>query len=202
MYQVVENPLILSETWQWDKDTDEFIDCGSDPPIRHPASSYSAKVKVYEARVREWFLSIAQDYVGKGETSSDYLVLSIALAYIEGVEQYRRGMSTPQGKAGKWFKNSAKRIFCTSSQDALDRLWKECRCGLFHCGFTDGRTYLSHGYAQAISINGLELQINPLLFVEAVCNDFTTYVNSLQHRKVCELSKNFEKLWDYRWESS
>jgi len=201
-YFVVKNPLIICESWRWDENTDELIDITADPHKKYPASSYDAKVQVYESRVREWFLDIASNYVNSGENPSDYLALSIALSYIEGVEQYRRGISTPQRKSGEWFKNSAKRIFPTSSESAINRLWKECRCGLFHSGFTDGRIYLSHGYDQPIAIVGADLQVNPKFFIEAVCNDFTNYVDSLHSKKDAGLMDNFVKLWDHRWENS
>jgi hypothetical protein len=194
--------LILSETWRWDKDTDELIDVSSEPPTRYPASSFDAKVAVYEARVREWFLDLAQSYVAGGQSRADYVALSIALAYIEGVEQYRQGRKTPKAQAGAWFKASAQRIFPAVSADAIDRLWKEARCGLFHCGFPEGRTYLSHDYRQAIAIKQGDLQIDPLRFIKAVVSDFTAYVKELRASHNEDLRRRFEKLWDYRWHNS
>jgi len=199
---IVKNPLILSETWRWDRDTDKFVDLRSSPPTRHPVSSFAAKVAVYEARVREWFLDLAQEYVNRGESPADYVALSIALAYVEGVEQYCQGTSTPQGQAGNWFKASALRIFPAAAPNAVNRLWKEGRCGLFHCGFPDGRTYLSHGYTQALAINNGDLQINPRLFVDGVCADFTAYVTALRASPTANLGQRFEQLWDHRWENS
>jgi hypothetical protein len=72
---------------------------------------------------------------------------------MEGVEQYRQGKSTPETLASQWFKKSAQRILPKVAPEAINRLWKEARCGLFHCGFTEGQTYLSHDYRQALAIN-------------------------------------------------
>ena len=202
MNGAAKNPIILSESWRHDVETDELIDLRANPSERHPTSSYCAKVRVYESRVREWFLNIAQDSVHQGESPADYLALSISLAYIEGIEQYRQGQSTPNGKSRKWFMESAIRIFPAASPEALQRLWNDCRCGLFHSGFTDGRTYVSHGYEQPLAIVGGELEVNPRLIVEAVCEDFSRYIDLLKHRTDTALCANFEKLWDYRWENS
>ena len=54
----------LSEKWQWDPNDDVLIDLSTVPTTRWPASSLDAKIAVYEARVREWFLGLALSYVG------------------------------------------------------------------------------------------------------------------------------------------
>lgn len=194
--------LSVSENWRWDEVRNEFIDFRENPPVRHPATSFEAKVAVYESRVREWFLDVAQAMVANGKAREDYVALSIGLAYIEGVEQYRRGKITPRGKSGDWFKRSTKQIFSNVSEEALKRLWEEVRCGLFHSGFTDGCTYLSHSYAQAIAINQGNLQINPARFIETVISDFSSYVSKLRDSNNLILRQNFITLWDQRWEHS
>ena len=98
--------------------------------------------------------------------------------------------------------NGAKRVFPNAPTEALDRLWKEGRCGLFHCGFTDGPTYLTHGKADAIGVSGKDININILQFVNAVDADFKTYVKVLKDRSDMVLVRNFEVLWDLRWENS
>ena len=167
--------LTVSETYLWDEQTDELIDRNT--MKRFPASSFDMKVNVYETRVREWFLDVAVGHVSKGEAPGDYAALSIALAYIEGVEQYRRGKKSPSNQSGNWFRASAERIFPCVSKEAINRLWMEARCGLFHTGFTDGPTYLSQSAAQAMEINQGELLINPHKFVEATVSDFGKYVD-------------------------
>src|SRR5205807_9374736 len=106
------------------------------------------------------FLGFAQASVADRLSPAVYVGLSIALAYIEGVEQYRSGADTPQREAGEWFKRSARRILPTAAPEAIDRLWTDARCGLFHCGFTRGRTYLSSDYGSALAIFQGQLRIN------------------------------------------
>ena len=194
--------LAISENWQWDEANDEFVDYSSTPPTRHSTTSFDAKVAVYEDRVRKWFLEVAQTMVANGQAREDYLALSIGLSYIEGVEQYRQGKNTPDGQAGNWFRAGAKRIFSSVPDKAIERLWKEVRCGLFHSGFTNGRTYLSHGFSKAIAIEQDDLKINPALFIKAVASDFSSYVDKLRDSTNADLRQTFENLWDERWENS
>jgi hypothetical protein len=196
------DPVKVSETWQYDEDDDVLIDCSTSPTTRYPASCLLAKIGVYESRVRDWFLGLADSYVAEEPSRSDYVALSIALAYIEGVEQFRQGQDTPMSQSGNWFKASAARIFPNAPDKALDRLWREARCGLFHSGFTDGRTYLSHKCKDAIAIIGEDMEINPRLFVNAVLDDFSTYVSELRAAPNSDLSLRFESLWDLQWKRS
>lgn len=192
--------LIVSEKYLWFEKTKEFVN--KYDATRFSDSSYIGKVNVYEDRVRSWFLDVAVAHVAKGQSPADYVALSIALAYIEGVEQYRQGSETPSKSAGKWFQSSAKRIVPAATKKALERLWKEARCGLFHSGFTNGPTYLSHAYSGAIEISQDRLNINPEKFVVAVTDDFNTYISQLRANPEDPLGKNFVKLWDIRWENS
>lgn len=185
----------------WHEETDEFLNTRT--RRRYRATSFEGKVSVYETRVREWFLDIALGLVsGDDDSPGDYTALSIALAYIGGVEQYRRGTKTPNTQSGNWFKASAKRVLPGVSNEAINRLWVEARCGLFHSGFTDGLTYLSHDVAQALEIDQGKLLINPRKFVEATVSDFSTYVDELRAAPHGELGVNFQRLWDHRWENS
>lgn len=197
--------LTVSSTYEWDESTNELINRKTRE--RCLASSFEGKVNLYESRVREWFLGIAANLVSEHEwlwndSPGDYVALSIALAYIEGVEQYRRGEKTPSNQSRKWFKATAERVFPGVSAKALDRLWSEARCGLFHSGFTDGRTYVSQQAALAIDIDQDQLLINPRKFVDATVIDFSEYIAELRADPGGELAVNFERLWDYRWDNS
>lgn len=194
--------LSVSEHLRWDETNNELVDFRSVPPARYSAASFEAKVAVYEDRVRTWFLEVAQTMVANGQAREDYVALSIGLAYIEGVEQYRQGKSTPIRLANNWFKTSAKRIFAAVPEEVIERLWKEVRCGLFHSGFTDGRTYLSHDFSPAIAIIQDKLEINPARFITAVASDFSLYLEHLRDPDNEDMRQRFIKLWDHRWENS
>jgi hypothetical protein len=118
------------------------------------------------------------------------------------VEQYRRGRKTPKGHSRDWFRASAERVFPGVSTEAINRLWSEARCGLFHSGFTDGHIYLTHEAGQAMEFDESDVLINPRLFVEAAARDFSKYVDDLRADPGGELAVNFQRLWDERWENS
>jgi hypothetical protein len=136
-------------------------------------------VDIYDDRVRTWFLDLAVRQTAAGSAPSDYVALSIALAYLEGVEQFRGGRKQP---AGERFKSSAKRVFPAAPPDAIDRLWTAVRNGLFHFGFTEGPTLISHDYDEALAISGRYLTINPARFVKPVVNEGLRFVEALQFR--------------------
>lgn len=91
----------------------------------------------------------------------------------------------------------------SAHKDAIKRLWKEARCGLFHCGFTEGKTYVSHKHGEPLEIIGDRLNINPKKFVEAIIQDFQRYVDYLLNSKHDDdIRINFMTHWDDRWENS
>ncbi len=193
--------IIVSENYLW-IESEKIIRAIKNPDIFYPESSIEGKIKVYEDRVNNWFLRLAQQMV-ETKSPEDYIAVSVAISYIEAVEQYRQGKETPNNKSGEWFKKSAKRIFSTSSSYAIKRLWEEGRCGLFHCGFTNGKTYLSHDGRKALEVKGERLEINPKKFVEAVVNDFNEHIKELYISKPdSDVIKKFLELWDTRWKNS
>lgn len=193
--------LTVSKNYRWHEGEGEFRDIRTD--VRRSDSLYEAKLDVYEDRVQTWFLGPAASLLKQQNFVGDYVALCVALAYIEGVEQYRRGGDPPKSEAGKWFRASASRIFGAPSKEAIERLWKSARCGLFHSGFTKGRVYLSYDNTQALEISpDGELCINPMLFVELVKEDFKKYVCELRENPSAAAAKRFIDVWDRRWESS
>lgn len=197
----------VSKNYLWHGNVCEFEDLRTHE--RRGDSVYAAKVDVYEDRVKTWFLDFAKRLVGEdmiddGVSPGDYVALSIALAYVEGEEQYRRGRESGRGESGEWFKASVKRMLPAASDDVTKMLWESARCGLFHSGFTKDRVYLSHAlYTQPLelTIEG-KLKIDPARFVGLVVKDFEAYVHELRENPSGEDAKNFERLWDQRWATS
>jgi len=103
---------------------------------------------------------------------------------------------------GAWFKDSARRILPTASEDAIAELYPLVRFGLFHSGFTKGNVYLSPRFPTALEKRDGDLQINPQLFIESVVEDLTAYAKDLRDNPSGELARNFLKVWDDRWENS
>lgn len=196
----------VSKNYLWHGNMCEFENLRTHE--RRGDSVFAAKVDVYEDRVKTWFLDFAkhlveEDMVDDGVSPGDYVALSIALAYIEGAEHYRQGQEPDSRQSGAWFKASVKRMLPTVCDDAIDMLYKSARCGLFHSGFTTDRVYLSHvHYTQALELTEGKLQIDPARFVALVMKDLDAYVHELRSNPSGEDAKNFEKLWDERWENS
>ena len=133
----------------------------------------------------------------------DYVALCMAVAYIEGVEQYRRGRQTPDKETRAWFEASAKRIFSKACNDALTMLYKSVRNGLFHSGFTTDRVYLNRDQVEALTLTADKvLRINARLFMQSVMKDFEDYISNLRSYPVGTLAQNFESLWEQWWENS
>ena len=193
---------IVGEHFRWIKATSEIEDARARDGSRRSDSEYSAKVDVYEDRVRYWFLDIAKSHLANGSAPGDYVGLSIGLAYIEGVEQYRQGKPTPRKQSGQWFKASARRLFPLADDQAVNRLWGAVRNGLFHSGFTKGPTLLSHDRPDAIAISGHYLIINPTRFVDVVIEDFKSYIDVLRDNPSGDEAAKFVALWDNQWNAT
>ena len=192
---------VLSERFTYHRLTDEIED--SNDRSRRLASDYQAKVDVYESRVKTWFLDLAMKDMVKGTSPADYVAVSIALAYIEGVQQYWEGRGPKARESGTFFRTSASRVFARASFSVINRLWKSVRNGLFHTGFTEGPIVLSHAWKRGeLEVDGRYLMIHPAKFVNAVVVDFEKYVHELRTNPSGTLAKNFETLWTIRWEES
>ena len=186
----------VSENYEWHESTGEFKDLRTHD--RAEDSSYTARIDVYEDRVRGWFLDIALQQTKDGPAVGDYVALSIAAAHLEGVEQFRRGRGGGPG-AGERFQASAARVFSDVEPTVLETLWESVRSGLFHTGFTEGAVKLSDQFESPLVESGGYLQINPASFVRAVVEDFSKYVQELRDCPEGDLARSFVQLWEARW---
>lgn len=55
----------------------------------YPEDNIEHKIRIFEKQVNGWFLERASTFLE--EKDNGFIVLMIATAYIEGVEQYRQG---------------------------------------------------------------------------------------------------------------
>lgn len=193
-------PLQVSEHFEWHESDDTLMDRRNGNS--RAASCLAAKVDVFEDRVRGWFLDVARQLLGSIPSPGDYVAVSILLAYVEGIEQFRQGLDTPDKKGREWFCTSLKRILGTGDDDLVKHLWKRGRNGLFHDSFTKDRAVLSRDSKEAaIVIDGV-LRINPVALAGLVESDFAAYVALLRTDPKGNLSARFQSLWDARWENS
>ena len=73
---------------------------------------------------------------------------------------------------------------------------------MFHDGFTKGPIFLTQDVALPVSIEGRYLRINPLIFLNKVCQDFNHYIAELREDSSSKLAHNFLKIWDINWKNT
>lgn len=156
------------------------------------------KIIIFERQVNGWFLDPASALVEKEDNG--FIVLMIATAYIEGVEQYRQGKSSNK-QSNSFFKKGVKRIFQLYPlyDHRLDRFYSELRCGLFHNGMTGPNIRIqSELYDKPIDFSDKNItKINQKLFLEKVREDFKKYLADLRNRTETELRDHFNNMYKF-----
>ena len=153
------------------------------------------KVYIYERQVNEWFISRANSLIRRKK--NDFVVLMIAVAYIEGCEQYRRGESS-NGKSRKFFRFSVQRLFGfqDNMNNSIDKLYTHLRCGLFHNGMSGDAVVLSRRFNAAISFSPRgAVDINPRLFLKTIVDDFNSYISQLKDENCTDLRNKFNQMF-------
>lgn len=151
------------------------------------------KIKIYEDRVNSWFLEIAEKLKSDSETS--FVILSIAIAYVEGNQQFREGKMS-ENNSKKFFIKGLRRIFDkeTVPDDILKGYYKQIRCGLFHDGMTGSNVIVSRKFLDPLRYTNGIIKINPHKFLDKIRQDFKNYIEELAWNG--ELQKSFEKRFD------
>ena len=165
------------------------------------------KITIYERQVKRWFLEPAQKLCCKdNEACTDkdlycFIVVMVAMSYVEGVEQYRQGEKSYRNSK-EFFEKSIKRILGASTLETdffnqqLNKIYAPVRCGLFHNGITGDNVLLNDEYKEAIHINNEnEIIINPKELLNAITEDFDSYICELRDTSNESLRENFEKLF-------
>lgn len=161
----------------------------------------NTKILIYEDRVKEWFLEIGKRL--KLDNEADFVILQIALSYIEGNQQYREGESSDR-RSKEFFKKGLKRIFSEIQniymiENVLDNFYKQVRCGLFHIGITGHGVTISGEFSDALKIlfpEFPEIRINSHKFMDAMVNDLENYIKELNDQNNTELREDFERFYD------
>lgn len=139
------------------------------------------KIKIYERQVKGWFLEPASKLARYKNENKGFIVLMICLSYIEGVEEYRTGQSS-NGRSAEFFRNSLNRIYPGEfSEDQLNRLYREARCGIFHNGMVRGQIIINNQFENSLSFPDEEtIKISPLKFLKKISDDFDSFITSLR----------------------
>ena len=159
------------------------------------------KVRIYEDRVRGWFLDHAKTLIK--EQHADFVVLMICTSYLEGNQQFKEGKSSKIGESGETIKRALKSILPVPKEKewVFDKFVSEVRHGLFHDGMTRELVSINRNFPNPFSINkdfGGMLLINPILFLWVIEEDFKEYIGDLKNPNNKELRENFEKHWEER----
>ena len=151
------------------------------------------KIVVYKAQVNGWFLEPAERLL-KSRYDTGFIVLMICLSYIEGVEQYRRGMSS-NGNSKSFFIRGLKRIcpYLNDEDHNLELLYKEARCGLFHNGMVEKRVIINNSFSPSIKFEEDDIKISPSKLLRDIKNDFDAYLDELTTNP--ELRGNFTRMF-------
>ncbi len=136
----------------------------SNPP------TFEDKVHVFERSVLGWQLEIADALINgsKAIAGSGYAVLSIVASYPEMIWQFVNGRES-KGRSPVAFREGMALIFPSVDvadagwRDALDLIYEQVRCGLYHDGKARRRVVLSHDFAAPIEVSGSppHIRINP-----------------------------------------
>ena len=113
----------------------------------YPLAEFDTHVRIYDDRVRGWFLDCASRLPHDG-----FVVLMIAVAYFEGNEHYRVGRVPRPGESGRFFRDGFARAFPElSGTPAVQTFYEDVRCGLFHDGITRERIRISNSLPDAVA---------------------------------------------------
>jgi hypothetical protein len=158
------------------------------------------KILVHEDRVNGWFFRYGR--LLEDDHNAGFVVLQVALAQIEGMEQYRRG-DPSRGKSCMFFRDGLKRIFGfdDSANRWLEDFYDLVRCGLFHDGMTRNRVLIENRFDTALAYDGTCIRVSPNKFLDAVIQDFNRYIAELKDQSNIKLREDFGREYDMRLKS-
>lgn len=142
------------------------------------------KILIYEREVNGWFLDVAakliEDDIKNNTIKNGFVALMIGFSYIEGVEQYKSGLSS-DGHSRSFFCKGFKKIFrgVNAGNNQINNLYTNARCGLFHNGMAGNQVVINYEFEFAIKFNDA-IEINPCLFLNAIQLDFNRYITLLK----------------------
>lgn len=172
----------------------------------------NVKILVYEDQVKTWFFDVANYLRMNTEkeirlptdrlfctNEAGFIILQIAISYIEGNQQYRNG-ELSHGNSKPIFIKGMKRIFNKENVrgSVLSYFYDQVRCGLFHEGITKKNVEISASFDFPVrSLNG-KIDINPYRFLDAVQSDFEKYCTELKDPNQTDQRTNFNLRWNLR----
>lgn len=162
---------------------------------------FSGKVRIYEDRVKGWFLNFAKELSKRAH--SGFVVLMLCVSYLEGNQQFREGKES-KNQSGEMIKKAISRMMKIpkANEKLFDLFIKEVRCGLFHDGMTRKHILIKDDISHAILIDEKNeiLIISPSKLLELVEIDLELYIRDLTNTSNKQVRENFEKFWKLKYE--
>ena len=183
--QIVGRIKSNGENEVFDEKTGEILD----------PTNIDDKIKIYERQVKGWFLNRASRLL-RGKDNG-FIILMIALSYIEGIEEYRTGESSNR-RSNEFFIRGVQRIFSIEGNlNQLDDFYSQVRCGLFHSGMTRNKVILTDDdSSQIIEFNENEtIKINYRKFLHKIRIDFNRYLKILKNPENITERNNFNRMF-------
>lgn len=153
------------------------------------------KIIIYERQVKGWFLNRASRLL-RGKNNG-FVILMIAISYIEGNEEYRTGVSS-NGRSRDFFVRGMKRIFSIEGHsNQLKDFYKQVRCGLFHSGMTKNKVIITDNVnSQIIDFSENEsIKINYRKFLKTIRYDFNKYLIILKNPQNLNERSSFNQMF-------
>lgn len=170
-------------------------------------ANIETRIAIYEDRIRGWFHDQAR-ILEKASDHCGYVLLMVAISYIEGHAMFLRGESS-KGKSQVFFNIGFKDVFkcenkppLANEDEVIKEIYDQVRSGLFHHGMTKGKVRLSGEYDKSIHIrlrsgtsDVLVIELNPHRMLDTIEQHLSRYVCRLRDPKEKELRQNFEEAW-------
>jgi hypothetical protein len=121
---------------------------------------------------------------------SGYVILSIATAYFEMIQQFVDGKaSSEEDASGKvrsyswdFFKRGFRDVYPDPkwTDDAIKKIYKVVRCGMYHGGMPKIGCHLSRYFQPGFHLCRNQIHVNPAAVVREIRHHFEQYIASLR----------------------
>lgn len=161
-------------------------------------------ISIYEDQVRGWFFDQAS-LLEKISDHAGMVTLLVVLSYVEAHAIFYKGKDS-NNQSQKFFRDAFKRIFQISGEeskardDAIDQVYSELRCGLFHTGMTRSKVLISNSHNTSVTLENSLIFVNPRLMLEVAQSHLSHYLMRLRNPEEKSLRENFQKAWKLRME--
>ncbi len=161
------------------------------PSKKLDPNDVETQIDIYENSTRYWFFNVAERL--KQDNEAGFVVLQLAISYIESIEQYKTGKSS-NNDSKSFFSNSLKKIFpeIKFTKEILDHIYDEVRSGLVHNAITKKDVVISTKFQDTIKIENKNILINPHKFLDRIIYDFEEYIKKLRNENEVNLRERFK----------